>query len=118
MSYNITFKVKAEGFDKWIAVGDCDANITWNVRRMIEKSTGLPWLNEADNGLCMKVIPEIEKGLAELTCNRSKYEKYESPNGRGTVTGCIGFYKRILSAWEDLIRMDEELAMHAHFWIE
>ena len=37
MSYNISFKVKAEGIDAYIPVGTCDANITWNVRKIIEK---------------------------------------------------------------------------------
>lgn len=45
MSYDISFRVKVEGLDKWVDVGDCDANITWNVRKIIELSTGLPWKN-------------------------------------------------------------------------
>ena len=46
MSYDISFKVKVEGLeDRYVYVGECDANITWNLREMIEKSTGLEWLN-------------------------------------------------------------------------
>ena len=45
MSYDITFKVKLEGIDQYVPIGDCDANITWNVRDIIKLSTGLPWLN-------------------------------------------------------------------------
>ena len=42
MSYDISFKVKVEGLeDTYVRVGECDANITWNVRGMIGKSTGL-----------------------------------------------------------------------------
>lgn len=51
MSYDISFKVKVEGLDKYIRVGDCDANITWNVNKMIRKATGLEWKNEENNGL-------------------------------------------------------------------
>ena len=41
MSYDISFKVKVEGVDAYVPVGACDANITWNARKIIEKSTGL-----------------------------------------------------------------------------
>ena len=55
MSYDISFRVKVEGTDQWIDVGDCTANITWNVRKIIELTTGLPWINEENNGLCKDV---------------------------------------------------------------
>ena len=35
MSYDISFKVKVEGVDAYVTVGACDANITWNVRKII-----------------------------------------------------------------------------------
>ena len=49
MSYDISFKVKVEGIDQYVNVGDCDANITWNVRKIITHSTGLEWKNDANN---------------------------------------------------------------------
>ena len=52
MSYDIDFRVKVEGIDRYVSVHDCDANITWNVRKIIELSTSLPWLNEENNGYC------------------------------------------------------------------
>ena len=56
MSYDIDFRVKVEGLeDRYVSVGECDANITWNLREMIVKSTGLEWKNERNNG-------EIDKG--------------------------------------------------------
>ena len=42
MSYDISFKAKLDGLDEYVIVGDCDANITWNVREIITLSTGLP----------------------------------------------------------------------------
>lgn len=59
MSYDITFKVKVDGTDQYVPIGCCGANITWNVRKIIELSTGLPWLNEENNGFCKDVIPKI-----------------------------------------------------------
>ena len=101
MSYDISFRAKVEGIDEYVPVGDCDANITWNVRDIITKSTGLEWKNEENNGLVKDVIPYIRKGLHELEDNGSKYLKYESPNGWGTVDGTKRFFRKILEAWED-----------------
>lgn len=117
MSYSISFRVKVEGVDAWVDVGDCDANITWNVRKIIELSTGLPWKNVANNGLVKDVIPCIEKGRLELMSNPKKYMKYESPNGWGTIDGTIYFFERILKSWDDFIRWNEELADVVTFWI-
>lgn len=117
MSYDIDFRVKVEGIDRYISVGDCDANITWNVRKIIELSTGLPWLNEENNGLCVDVIPSIEKGLNELLDNGEKYKKYEAKNGWGTVEGTIGFFQQILADWHRFKRYEPELAKVAVFWI-
>lgn len=114
MSYDIDFRVKVDGTDKYVPVGNCDANITWNVREMIEKSTGLEWKNEANNGLCKDVIPKIARGYGELYAYPHKYKKYESPNGWGTVEGCKRFFADILTAWDEL---DPDLKEVATFWI-
>lgn len=118
MSYDISFKVKVEGIDAFVSVGDCEANITWNVRKIIELSTGLPWINEANNGLCVDVIPKIMHGYTELLCRPQKYKQYEAPNGWGTVDGTIRFFKRILDDWEEFTQCHEELVPVATFWIE
>lgn len=117
MSYDIDFRVKVEGVDEYVSVGDCEANITWNVRKIIELSTGLPWLNEENNGLCKDVIPHIEKGLHELKTNPEKYKPYEAPNGWGTVNETIHFYEEIIKAWRDFKQWNEKLAEVAVFWI-
>lgn len=118
MSYDIIFRVKVEGIDKWVEVGDCDANVTWNVRKIIELSTGLPWKNCENNGYCKDVIPRIEAGLLELKTFPEKYKQYEAKNGWGTVEGVIYFFERILFHWNRLIMWDgEEIADVATFWI-
>lgn len=119
MSYNISFKVKVEGIDKYVEVGNCHANITWNVRKIIELSTGLPWENEANNGLCKDIIPCIEKGYNELLYYPEKYKQYEAPNGWGTVEGTKKFFGDILVAWKNLkLFEDKELLDVVTFWIE
>lgn len=119
MSYDVSFKVKVEGIDKYVPVCSCDANITWNVREIITRSTGLPWKNAANNGLAKDVIPYIEKGLEELREHPEKYRPYDAKNGWGTVRGTIHFFETILDDWNDFIRFeDEELINVATFWIE
>lgn len=119
MSYDITFKVKVEGLDYWLPVGDCEANITWNVREMIVKSTGLEWNNCCNNGFCKDIIPKIEKGLHELIEHPEKYKKYEAKNGWGTVEGTKQFFECILKAWRDFKKWeDKELVDITTFWIE
>lgn len=119
MSYDISFKVKVEGIDNYVEVGDCSANTTWNVRDMIVKSTGLEWVNCANNGLCKDVIPHIEKGYGELTRTPEKYKKYEAKNGWGTVESTARFFKDILESWERFYKWEEkEIVDIATFWIE
>ena len=92
MNYDIGFKVKVEGVDYWVEPMYCDANVTWNVREIIERSTGLDWLNEANNGLCSDVIPYIEHGVKELTEHPDKYKKYESKiDGAQYQVHCCSF---------------------------
>jgi hypothetical protein len=118
MSYDIDFRVKVEGIDHYVSVGDCDANITWNAREIITRSTGLPWINEDNNGLCKEVIPHIELGLAELKNHPEEYRKYEAPNGWGTVEGTIHFFERILKAWRDFKRWEDKILVDVTtFWI-
>lgn len=117
MSYDISFKVKVEGVNEYLTVGDCTANITYNVRDIIVKSTGLSWNNESNNGYCKHVIPKIIIGYNNLINNPQEYKKYESHNGWGTVGGTIRFFKDIIDAWEDLVKYHNSIAEVATFWI-
>lgn len=118
MSYDVSFRVKAEGIDYWIDTGYCDANITWNLREMIMASTGLDWKNCENNGLCKDIMPAITKGYSELVNHSEKYKQYESPNGWGTIGGCIGFFKNIIDCWMMLKCDAEELTDVVCFWID
>lgn len=120
MSYDISFRVKVEGLeDRYIDVGECSANITWNLREMIVKSTGLKWKNEVNNGLCKDVIPHIVDGLYELTNYPEKYKQYEAPNGWGTIEGCKRFFTQIINDWNNFCEdsWTKDLADVTYFWI-
>ena len=118
MSYDISFKAKLDGVDEYVIVGDCCANITRNARKIIELSTGLPWLNEANNGKCMDVVPLLITGYNKLVRNPEEYRKYEDADERGTVENVIVFFWHILRDWYDLCQRHPNVAKVATFWIE
>lgn len=121
MSYDISFKVKVEGLEnRYVEVCNPNANITWNLREMIVASTGLEWENEANNGLCTDVIPQISKGLSELQKDPKKYKRYEADNGWGTIEGCKNFFGNIIKAWSNFSANSwtADLAPVTYFWIE
>ncbi len=103
MSYDVSFRVKVEGIDEYVDVGSCDANITWNVRQLIKESSGWDILNEDYNGLVKDLIPKLQAGLNNLLLNPQKYIEFESPNGWGTVSGVINFYKNIINSWIEFV---------------
>lgn len=117
MSYDISFRVKVEGADVWLPVGDYRANITYNVGELIRHATGLQWLNCENNGLCANIIPYIRRGLEKLRAHPERYKKYESPNGWGTVEGVISFFAKVLEEWDNFVADNPELANLATFWI-
>lgn len=117
MSYDIRFRVQVKDTDEYVDVGNCDANITWNVRKIIVKSTGLEWKNEENNGFVKDVIPYIKRGLSELEYFPEKYKKYESPNGWGTIEGTKNFFKNIIISWDTLNYFSPKIADVATFWI-
>lgn len=100
MSYDVSFRVKIEGLNKYIEV-ESVANITWNVRELIKQSSGWDIKNEDENGFIKDWIPMIENGIEELTNNPEKYRQYEAKNGWGTVESTLGFYKDCLNKYRE-----------------
>lgn len=117
MSYDISFRVKVEGADLWIPVGEQTANVTWNARELICKSTGLAWRNEENNGLVKDVIPSILHGMDELWNNMEAYKPLEPSNGWGTVGGTLHFFDSILRDWDNFRCEYPELVDIVTFWI-
>lgn len=119
MSYSIVFKVKVADTNEYLSVGSYVASVTWNVREIIVRSTGLPWENGANNGYCKDVIPFIKKGRDELVAHPGRYKCLEPDNGWGTVGGVVKFFTRIIEAWEDFALWTKpEIVDKTTFWIE
>lgn len=118
MSYDISFRVKVDGVDKYIESGGCDANVTWNVRDIIQQTTGLPWLNEENNGLCVDVIPAVQAGLSELIRAPEKYRHLEASNGWGTVGSVRRFFQQIIKDWNEYVQWtDPDIVAVTTFWV-
>lgn len=118
MSYDIKFKVRVADTDSYVTVKESDANITWNVSEIIRKSTGLPWINEANNGLCVDIVPKIQAGITELVRNGQKYKAMEPENKFGSVDGTIRFFRTIVSDWNDyVVSNDPAVVAVTTFWV-
>ncbi len=126
MSYDIAFKVKAEGCTYWVDTGFCGENITWNVGKIIRKATGLEWRNEENNGLVKDVVPHLIDGIQELELHPERYRHMEPDNGWGTLEGTVRFFMRILEDWNRLVSYEEHIDFGSGkklsdvvcFWIE
>ena len=119
MGCDINFKVKVEGTDKYVPVGNCDAFLTLNVQKMIEISNGMTWPNEGNIGFCKDVIPKIAYAVAEVCKNPERYKPYESGNGFSVVKSIKMFYDGILEDFEDLIKAyGDDIANVTTFWVE
>ena len=118
MSYDIEFKVRVADTDAYVTLKESDANVTWNVREIIRKSTGLPWINDANNGLCVDIIPRIQAGITELVHNGQKYKAMEPENKWGSVDGTIRFFRTIVSDWNDYVASsDPAVVAVTTFWV-
>ena len=105
MSYDVSLRVKVEGIDAYTTIAD-GPNITWNVRELIEKSSGWCIKNEAGNGSVYDWYEKIQRGIRELTFNPEEYRQYESPNGWGTVEGTLEFYRDCIEMIESVYQTE------------
>ena len=92
-------------------------NITWNVRELIKQSSGWDIKNEDSNGDVLAWMGLIEDRILELESRPEEYEKYESPNGCGTIRETISFYNCCLDNSINWIRQNEDLLPVAVIWV-
>lgn len=118
MSYSVSIKAKLEGVDRYIQVSADSCNITWNLREMIQASSGWDIQNEASNGPVLDWYEKICKGLEELKNNPEQYKQYESPNGWGKISSTRFFYMKCKEMVEDFMRWNEDLLPVAVVWVD
>lgn len=118
MSYSISMRVRIHNTKCYLSLGVTDANTTYNLKQMIQKSTGLDWKNNQDNGYAYRIIPKIQQGFHNLTIHPEKYRQYEAENGWGTVEQCRDFFAWILKDWNEfIVGAEPEVVKRIKFWI-
>ena len=103
MSYDIRFAVKVAGAeDQFAVIGQPEkSSPTYNLRDMFVAC--MDWDYEQGEWYRLsEILPKIAHGAVELISHRSKYEKYNSPNGWGTVDNAISALQSIMGWVSDL----------------
>lgn len=90
MSYDLRFSVKVADTDDLFVTFETPEydTPTYNLGQMFRACTGWDY-NQGERYLVSDVIDKIEHGIKELHTKRKEYEKYNSPNGWGTIDGAI-----------------------------
>lgn len=94
--------------DVWLKDGSgaevFDANITHNLANMADAAGIYECLwrpEECGIERASQLIPVLEIGLAELVCNKAKYEKFNSLNGYGMWEHFVPWCAKYLQACRD-----------------
>lgn len=95
MSYDVYFKAKLEGADRFVSVGDDWISHTSNTATMMKEVCG-SYPSEWNGKRCSDMIPILETATKELRTNSAKYRQYEARNGWGTVETTASFLNDIL----------------------
>lgn len=117
ISYDVSIRLPVKGMEDRYVTASWLGNITWNVRELIKQSSGWSIKNEENNGGVLPWIQMIEHGIAELVNRPERYKQYESPNGWGTVSGTLRFYKECLDTAQTWIADNEDLLPVAVIWV-
>lgn len=89
MSYDIRICVKVDGLDVYAETAKPYYDSpTYNLREMFVAC--MDWdYEQGEHYRCDDVINKVEHGIGELRTNRAKYEKYNPPNGWGSIDSAI-----------------------------
>ena len=105
MSYDVRIGVKVADTDNIYAVIDEPSlsSPTYNLKEMFQKCTGWNYRQGEWYRVC-DVLPLIKRGIQELSLRPEQYEKYNAPNGWGTVESAL----HALQSMEECIRDNAE----------
>ena len=94
--YNVSFKVKVEGVDVWVEIGDNWISYVVRASAMIKAVCG-SYPSDWQGMSCEKLSEILETGINELKTPGERYKMFEPPKGRGPVEGTIDFLSKIYS---------------------
>lgn len=106
MSYRVFFKIKVENVDVFFDTSYCNATISYQAGEIIRKSTGLPLVNNCNNGKCKDVVKALRKGLRKI-------DKCSLENKL-----VRDFFVRVINSWEIFCLDYPELSEVATFWVQ
>ena len=108
MSYDLRVAVKIEGCNKYAPIAFPEySEPTYNLRDMFRAC--MDWdYEQGKYYLCKEVLPKIERGISELTCNEKEYLKYNSPNGWGDTKEAL---EALISLRECIFEQAEEIPL-------
>ncbi len=85
MSYDLEVAVKVDGTELFAQIATPEyKSPTYNLREMFVACMGWNY-SQHKYYKCSDVILNIEQGIRELATNRKEYEKYNPPNGWGSI---------------------------------
>ena len=89
MSYDIRICVKVEGCDKYAVVDAPEYDSpTYNLRDMFVAC--MEWdYHQGEYYPAVIALKHIDMGITELMGHRDRYEKYNPPNGWGSIDGAL-----------------------------
>ena len=94
MSYDVSFKVKLEGTNQWIYVGDSWINHTSNTSAMIKEVCG-SYPSDWNGKRCADMYPVLMQGASLLNLYPQRCRQFEPDNGWGTVESTKDFLMQI-----------------------
>ena len=94
MSYDINFRAKLEGMDKWVYVGDRWLNITGNAGNVIKAVCG-SYPSKWGGTKCSEMYPVLMQGASLLNILPSQYRPLIPQNSFCTVEGIRDFLERV-----------------------
>ena len=100
MSYDVSFKAKLEGAERWVYVGPEWINHTSNTSAKIKEVCG-SYPSEWDGKKCSEMLPVITQGCDRLRSHSQEYRQFEASNGWGTVETTLKFLNDIRLACEE-----------------
>jgi len=91
MNYRVSLRMQVQE-NEWVTLGESHM-ILWNYRDLIAASSGWILMNQVSFGLATALLPELDKGIMELTESKNAYTEYEIHYGPGTICEVLEFYR-------------------------
>lgn len=94
MNYSISLRMKLQE-GKWVPMGETHL-VPWDNRDLIAATSGWSVMNDEVINPVSVLLPNLEKGIWELTNCPSCYMQYEVKHGLGTIEETLKFYRSLL----------------------